>query len=322
MAGRVLDATGTRGTLRAIDRLFTSDVIDRLARIRRASDSPFDKAGAVFRNRHTFLSGSAAAAGSGARAMRRAWASYVDAADDYGLLDDPEFVAALVGDDDDAFRGALAECCVASFLSSLPALRVRARPEAKSGKNVDMRVMGGGIEFDVEVKAPFVPRTSNHWRGTDTKAILASIKDAGTQFKRNRKNLLVLVPTFRTPVHHHRGQLVEAVLGQRAISVHVSLDGSDPPPPEPTFVQNGKLARLRRTQGGDVSTDFTRIGAIMSIEQRYRDLEDDEVEVRQAVVVVHNPFATQPINASVFRDVPQLVRDGHVMRWTDEYTGV
>jgi hypothetical protein len=135
-------------------------------------------------------------------------------------------------------------------------------------------------------------------------------------------NLLVLVPQLRTPVHLHRGQLVEAVLGQRALSVYVSLDGSEPPPPEPTFIQNGKLARLRTGKDGSTTTDLTRVGAVMTVEQRYRDTDDGEVEVLHSVIVVHNPFAEKRLNPSLFGGVPQLVPEGAQMRWTDGYTGV
>jgi hypothetical protein len=73
---------------------------------------------------------------------------------------------------------------------------------------------------------------------------------------------------------------------------------------------------------GETTTDLTRIGAVMTIEERYRDTDDGEVEVRHSVIVVHNPFAEKRISPSLFGGVPQLVPEGTQMRWTDAYTGV
>lgn len=303
---------------RAIDRIFNASVLARLERIRRAPGPRFDSAGDRFRRRHEALAAVSATTASFWRALRSAWAEYLDAADACGLLKDTELVSALTGDDDDAFRAALAECTTAWYLTAVVGLNLLPKPDGKTRKNIDFRATGPGLEFDVEVKAPHVPIMNQVFCGSDAEAIVASIKKAGAQFQKGHPNLLVLVPNLRTPINMDRDQLVNAAIGDWAISVPISLElETDQRPSEMVFVQNGKLARLFSKPDGTTSTDHTRISAVMSIEEIMFPADDWSVKLEHRVFVVHNPFAATPLHPSVLGDVPQLVPGEGGMHWTD-----
>ncbi len=113
----------------------------------------------------------------------------------------------------------------------------------------------------------------------------SSVETAGTQFKKNRCNVIVLAPTLRIEVSSSRDQLVKAILGEQALSVSVSLD--DTPAPRPQL-------------------------------HIFLDNEHAATVADHRVVVVHSPFAEVPLPRSVFSGFPQLVRldDGN-MAWTD-----
>ena len=87
--------------------------------------------------------------GNAFRALRAAWWAYIEHADGVGLLDD-DLRQRLTNEDDDAFRGALAECQTCWFFDHKLGIHLR-------------RHNGAGGDFDngaqprVEVKAPYVP---------------------------------------------------------------------------------------------------------------------------------------------------------------------
>jgi hypothetical protein len=116
-----------------------------------------------------------------------------------------------------------------------------------------------------------------------------------------------------------RDPLLKATVGEWAISVPISLDPQvEPPPSQMIFKQNGKLARLFRSKDGPTTTNFTRVPAVMAIEEVMFPANDGSVVLEHRVHVVHNPFAAAPIEPSVFGTVPQLVSREGFMRWTDE----
>jgi hypothetical protein len=252
--------------------------------------------------------------------LRATWANYLLGAEACGLLDDPDVIARLTGDDDDGFRSALAECAAAWFLKEL-GFGVKARPDPPQSRGVDLLGVLDELNVYVEVKAPYVPRPTR-WAGDDADVLVKCIKDAGNdQFKRGRANILMLVPALRMEIHNNREQLLKATIGQHGLAVPIALDDAPPPPPHGIFLQTGKLARPRITREGAFTTDLTRISAVMSLEPRFRHVSNDLTDVLHSAIVVHNPFARVPIAPSSFRDLPQWVNGDGKMWWTDGYTG-
>ena len=268
------------------------------------------------------------------RARRAAWEAYVEAAETIGLLDDSELLNSLRAPDYDAFRGALAECCVAWFLSGRLALAVSGKPPgraargAKGPRKLDLRTEIAGEEVRLDVKAPFVPRLNRCWSGDDAAAVSKCVKSAAEQFERGCINVVAIVPKLRTMIADDRLQLVNALIGEHAITVHVSLDPKAPRrPSEPTFLPIGQLAKLWRGEGGTFTPQFTRVSAVVSIEEEpnTREFENGTIEsfIEHTVRVVHNPFADKRLPRSMFHEFPQLVvsDSGDEMAWTDGFTG-
>lgn len=301
--------------------LFTSSVVDKLAKVQRAKPSKWDSAGLPVRERHVTMACSGPEPSRGRWARRKSWAAYLRAAERCGLLGSSDVVGRLVGADDDGFRSALAECLVAWFFDVRRRVKVRPNAEAKTAKNFDLVLEGNEITVSAEVKAPYVPRLNQSFSGNDSATLRASIEKAGTQFKKDRPNLVVLVPLLRTQLQMNRSQLLKATIGESALSVFVSLDGSPPPKPQPTFLQQGKLAKIWPDGNGAFRTDLTRISAVVTIEESYVE-RSSGLRIGHSVIVIHNPFATHPIPREFFGRVPQwLARNGR-MGWSDRYRGM
>ena len=298
--------------------LFTDEVLERLARLPRAPASPWDDGGIPVRRRHDVVRCTGPEPWRSGWALKCAWEDYLTAANECGLLADAELRASLTGTDDESFRGAMAECMVTWFVMRNVGLAVTPKPDPKTQKNVDFSARRDSLEIFGEVKAPYVPLSNGVFSGDDSRNLRSCVEAAGPQFKRGRCNVLFIAPVLRTPIHMNRDQLVKAVIGQSALTVYVSLrPGRAAPPPEPTFLQTGKLARLHPQKDGTIHTDYTRIGAVVSVEQVLQEVSGSR-SVKHQITVVHNPFAETPLPTELFDPFPQLVMrtDGN-MEWTD-----
>jgi hypothetical protein len=300
--------------------LFGPDVLARLAKVRRPQPSPHDHAGIPVRNRHLVIAATGPEPSPSRWAHQQAWVAYLKVADSCGLLNAPDVVSRLTGDDDDGFRSAMAECCAAWYFARKRRARVSPNPASKASKNFDLVVERGVLKLHAEVKAPYVPLVNSSWAGDDASMLRRCVETAGEQFTKGQPNLVVLVPLLRTPVSMHRDQLLKATIGEHALAVPLPpRDGSKRRKPEPIFLQRGKLAKLWPAKGDAAfRTDLTRVSAVMTIEQR----RVEETRLVPSVVVIHNPFASHPLPRSFFGRVPQLIVEGGFMRWSDRYNGV
>jgi hypothetical protein len=228
--------------------------------------------------------------------------------------------ARLIGDDDNGFRSAMAECCTAWYFVHRRRAKVAPNTASKATKNFDLVIRRGNLTVHAEVKAPYVPLLNNFGSGDDARVLQKCVEDAGTQFRKGQANVVVLVPLLRTPISLDRGQLLKATIGEPALQIFVSLDGSKPPPPAPTFLQRGKLAKLWPAGGGAFRTDLTRVSAVMAIEKR-RVESARGPRLVPVVVVIHNPFAAYPLAPTFFGEVPQWIAQDGTMHWSDRYEG-
>lgn len=315
-----VDTGGGNMPIRTIDRLFTSDIINSLAAIQRHNVSEYDVRGWIMRDRHLIVQ--AIATDDRLHGQRQMWADYLDEAESVGLVANPSFVSRLTGTDDDNFRSALGEAMTVYYLNRELGMSMKANPESTvSGeRSVDLVGQAGTQDVHVEVKAPHVPRTGKNFSG-DPEAILGAIRSAGGQFKKGRANILVVTPLLRVEVYDNRHQILKPTIGERALAIPIQMEGSERQESYPTFVQDGKLAMPRYNSSGVFAPNFTRIGVVMSIENRYRHVDNGPNTLGHAAVVVHNPFAEVPIDPAVFGDVPQWVCIDGMMHWTDNYSG-
>jgi len=313
------------GMTHVVGRLFTAEILERLGSLV-GQKVPMN--GKDVRNRHRILTATPGSSSEGDILQQAAWKMYLNAAFDCGLLPDSDLEGRLQGIDDDGFRSGLSECMTAWYMARL-GFEVRPKPESTHQRNVDFLFLKQGACIHAEVKAPYSPLPMvGGWSESDTKVFLKCIKDAGSgQLKRGRTNLLVVCPTVRMPVFAERSQLIEATIGQVFWEVPVSLDGSRPPKGRVGFHQNGKLAKLiKNKQTGAFTTDFTRIGAVMTLEPDFAwILDEDRFEVTHRALVVHNPFATHRIDPDLFGDIAQWIVNGEgdtkTMGWSDRYSG-
>jgi hypothetical protein len=132
----------------AVSLVYTADVLGALATIRRPTAHPADHLAEPVRQRHIMFS-DVPVKGNAFRSLRAAWWSYIVHADAVGLVDD-DLRQRLTSVDDDAFRGALAECQTCSFFDHK--LGIHLRRHHGAGGDFD-----DGAELRVEVKAPYVP---------------------------------------------------------------------------------------------------------------------------------------------------------------------
>ena len=249
-----------------------------------------------------------------ADARRRAWQMYLEAAHQCGLLSDPDIRSKLVSVDDNEVHAGLGECIAAWVLQDVLGLPIKPRPPGRPGRLLDFEVPVDE-PFRVEVKSPYrerpLPRTGFFQWGDDADVLARAVEEANAQFEKGQRNLLVVVPSLSHQVE--RRHLVKAFIGQEKIAVPLNLGGAEPaPPPYPFFDQNGKLAKF----WGE-ATRFTRTSAVLSVEPYLREGESGVTD-EHAIMVLQNPFSPQPISPEIFRDLPQLIREGSEMVWTDE----
>lgn len=255
------------------------------------------------------------------RVQRAAWDAYVSAASAIELFegaDGRELISRLTGVDDAGFRSGIAECMAAWFLGGKLGLPLAARPEGRPGRTLELLIqVEGGIRC--EVKSPFRPSARGFFQlDDDYVALRATVDEASRQFQEGVKNLLIIVPSLRTPVG--RDHLVRAFLGDFGFTFRVDrARGAAIEPPRPAFFPRG---RLLRRWAPEMEPRFTRIGAIMCIEEIIRDYRTpgggSDRRMDHHVMVLHNPFAQEPLPLGIFDGHPQMIRVGDEMIWSDE----
>jgi hypothetical protein len=255
------------------------------------------------------------------RVHRAAWEAYLDAADACGLLTD-DMVEALRSWDADQFRGALGEARICFYLAGKRRYRVEPRPPGRGTRVLDMHVKAPNTDFNVEVKAPFIGHHSLEYKIPEL--LVSKLEAANQQFDVGACNVLALAPDFTWKLVNDRLVLVKAFIGQPMYIVPIQLD-DDVPVPEPydAFKIDGRLARRGFRDGQYLKPNFTRVSAVLSIEDGVKELTpyefdlDAPLEIQHHVLVLHNPHAAVPLPESVFAGVPQLVLRGERMVWTD-----
>jgi hypothetical protein len=257
----------------------------------------------------------------GLRVQRAAWDAYVSAAAGIGLFegaDGRELVSRLTGLNDAGFRSAMAECMAAWFLAGKMGLPLEPRPEGRPGRTLELLIqLEGGIRC--EVKSPFRSRGGGVFQLDDDYAALReTVDESSRQFQEAVKNLLIIVPSLRTPVG--RDHLVRAFLGDFGLTFRIDrARGAAIEPPRPAFFPRG---RLLRRWAPEREPRFTRIAAIMCIEEIIRDYRTPggglDRRMDHHVMVLHNPFAQETLPADIFEGYPQMIRVRDEMVWSDE----
>lgn len=298
----------------AVAKLFTPVVLAKLGKLERSPSSRYDSAGWPIRNRHLLLS-EAEVTNPVARLRRDAWWRYIEYAECKDFLD-TDLRMRLTSPDDAQFRGAMAECMSHWYFATQLNCALRRNPSTDGGADFI-----ADDDMYIEVKAPYVPVTNKTWSGDDADELKKCVMKAGKQFKTGPTNVVVLVPLLRMPVYDHRDQLVTALVGEHAWRYAISIDSADSADDvTDVFIQKGKLAKLIRQPNGNVTTDLTRVSAVVTLETVVWPRE--EMKLDYEVRVVHNPSATSPLTADIFRAHPQLLSYDEGLGWSDKVGAV
>lgn len=253
------------------------------------------------------------------RRKKAAWEAYIDAAILLNLLGDDdhgrELLRRLQSPDNRNFRSAMAECCAAWFLRSKLGLEVTPRPKGRKGRILDLALSTSDGKIAVEVKAPRRRPTQafGAWVGNDADLLQKQLEEANRQFSRDSRNLLILVPELREPLHQDRYQLVQAFYAEAGLDMPFDENTGSLGEPKPSFELSGHFLKQWPDRADDRRRPrFTRVGAVLSIEEIH---ESDRIGHR--ALVAHNPAALAPISEALWDDLPQAVeRDGALM-WSD-----
>lgn len=273
------------------------------------------------------------------RKMRHAWNVYVASSDTLGVLS-ADHKRKLQSPDWDQFHSALDEAMTAWYLCGVQkAALVEKEPQGNCRHRLELSVQKGGQIINVEVKSVRTPSPEEWeklsawkargskgkcplsktrqtmydpdfgvWYGDNSGLIKEAVENAGRQFKKEEANVLVVVPSFRKPLWQSRVQLIHALFGFQAFSFSVG-NGSAPCNVTPVFKPNGHFIRQHK---GEPQPRYTRIGAVVSIEERLVPQG-----IIHEVLVVHNPNALCPIEKVVFESVPQFISNNGEGSWTD-----
>jgi len=258
------------------------------------------------------------------RAQKGAWEAYLSAAFALGLFEQPhgeDLRARLTGDDDDAFRAAMAECMVGWVLAGKLKLNVTPRPEGRRGHPLEYLIhdKSGGIR--VEVKSPYRPRPARGgWCGDDSDLLAAALKSANDQLESGVRNLLALAPSIRMPVYLDRGQLARAFYGQPLLTWPFDVTtGCAAGPTTIEFSPDGSFLNLRNRTGKLIKLDgmpaYTRVGAVVCIEEEPQS--DNPPWIDHKILVAHNPYAADPTPQEIWGSIPQLIEVADGMAWND-----
>jgi hypothetical protein len=225
---------------------------------------------------------------------------------------------------DDEFHSAVAECMACWFLAGRLQLPVDAIAPGRNGKNLDLRVFLDGREVGVEVKAPYRERPRGDFKSFGEVRSLEQCLVAGNkQFRDDTPNILIIVPHLPVPICWTRSQLFTAFYGEKGTWVY-PIDRRTGQPAGPTTVDilpTGNFVRRRRPNGASVKISglpgFTRVSAVIVIEERLRNVCDGSYWIDHDILVAHNPCAHHALSPDLFSGCIQFMNLGKGFGWSD-----
>jgi hypothetical protein len=247
-------------------------------------------------------------------AQRSAWSDYVNAAHACGLFEEPhgaDLVSRLRGVDDENFRSAIAECQGAWYLGRKLGLEVSARPVGKGSSELEFLLKLPDGEVHVEVKSPL--REAISAGSVDDSDILdRCLADASRQFKKETRNLLMLVGRLTLGVSIRRFFVKAFYADQRWEIVRETSEFR---------TEFDPTGRFLKVWPGEAGPRHTRVSGVLYVEENIRshDLGDGSWNFRAEhdALMMHNPSALHSLPEESWGDCPQLVSRGDVMQWTD-----
>lgn len=288
----------------AIDRVFDAATLaaygDYLA------TTPAGPHAEYVRHRHDVLSAHGAGPGEPAharrqrrlRAQRAVLDAYIEAAYVCGVLDEP-LTERLRAIDPSAHAAAVATCLACWVFGGMLGCRVSSR-RVEGG--VELAVSSLSDTYAIDVRIPEL--TAEGAQGI-TSALAAASRRAAPR----TKNLLVLVPSFRSTQRTDRAALERALVGDLAMDAQGGTGWLAERPEVSAVV----VIEVVETSASDEPVEPGDLGPWTP----RRTTPDSDLWPEHGVVVVHNPFATAPTNDTTFARFPELVKRGPTLVWSD-----
>lgn len=245
------------------------------------------------------------------RRLRAAWDIYVTAAHHLGLFDGAhgiDLAGRLRSRESHNFRSGLGECMAAWLLAGPLRLEVETRPTGRPGRVLEFAVVSPGTRVQIEVKYPQKTEGSSV---DETALFEGALGAANQQFATGVQNVLVLARGWDQSEWRLREMLTDAFFGHAGIGFRVDKEAGILHETGPAFRPDGRFLRLWR-QSTALRPRYTRTGGVLLIHER-----DGGDFVRHQVLYLQNPFAENAVPLALWGDIPMLVQDGDVMRWTD-----
>jgi hypothetical protein len=146
-----------------------------------------------------------------------------------------------------------------------------------------------------------------------------TLGEASKQFARDRRNMLVIVPSLPIPVAAERRALIEAFFGTVKIVVPINLNGTGGGMADAhsEFFPEGHFLKIWKDK-----PRFTRVGGVLCIEERLVergdwDSPDFRAWMEHSVIITHNPYAREKVQSSAWEPFPQLIETDGGMVWSD-----
>ena len=253
-------------------------------------------------------------------AQRRAWSTFLCAAESCGLLAEPhgkDLRARLADVDDDQFRAAMAECHAAWYLHSKLGLAVTPRPRGQGESELEFLAKLPGGDVHIEVKSPLrVPVVDGVVHPVDDSDILdRCLSDASKQLKKSTRNLVMLVGRLTLGTIEMRGFFLKAFYASKKWVIDRRTGET-----RTVFEPTGRFLRVWPNEPGP---RHTRIGGVLFVQETIRSTEPaspPEYRVDSDALMMHNPNAMSPLPEEVWGDCPQFVLRGDSLEWTDGHS--
>lgn len=249
------------------------------------------------------------------KAFKAAWDTYIHAAYVCGLFSGKsgsDLIGRLTDTDNDNFQGAIAECLACWLFAGKFKMPVNPRPKGNADHELEFIATSDTGELHVEVKSPYRSFSRDLWSGDDSDKIEGCLESANKQFRKDSKNVLVLVPSLRLPLYGARGSLIRALYGEEKFVMQFDPQkGEAIGPTTLEFFPEGHFLKFRKDEG---KPRFTRTSLVLSVEEKYNERYSF---VDHNILILHNPCALQPCEDLRLGDFPEFKRHGDYLRWSD-----
>lgn len=249
------------------------------------------------------------------KAYRAAWDTYLFAAYACGLFSEKsgtDLINRLTDTNNDNFQGALAECLACWLFAGK--FRMPLIPRPKGSKNHELEfVLDSKLgKLHVEVKAPYRAPPTDSWSGDDSDKIMNCLETANKQFRKDNRNILVLVPSLRLPLYNERGSLIRAFYGEERFVMSFDPKKAQAIGPATIeFFPKGRFLQFHKSKGKPM---FTRTSLVVSVEEIFNETYSF---VDHKILILHNPHAIKTCEGLYLGNFPEFKREENYMKWSD-----